>query len=85
MKHSFIHEFDDDPPRGDFEVDLDAPTGASSQPRSRGLPPGLLDQPLYGWAQNSQTRILQRVSTGFVEEAFSHDAKAVDWKHAEAR
>src|SRR5712692_3123580 len=29
MKHRFIHEFADDPPRGDFEVDLDVPTGAS--------------------------------------------------------
>ncbi len=28
MKHQFVHEFEDDPPHGDFEVDLDAPAGA---------------------------------------------------------
>jgi hypothetical protein len=31
MKHQFIHEFEDDPVQGDFDVDLDAPTGASIQ------------------------------------------------------
>lgn len=28
MKHRFVHEFDDDPADGDFEIDLDAPSGA---------------------------------------------------------
>jgi len=28
MRHHFQHEFADDPPRGDFEVNLDAPEGA---------------------------------------------------------
>jgi hypothetical protein len=28
MKHHFEHDFEDDPPRGDFEVNLDAPQGA---------------------------------------------------------
>jgi hypothetical protein len=28
MKHRFVHEFEDDPPLSDFEVDLDAPQGA---------------------------------------------------------
>ena len=46
---------------------------AGFQPRSRGLPTGLLDQPLYGWVVrgHTQTRILQPVSTGFVEEALA--------------
>jgi hypothetical protein len=29
MRHVFTHEFDDDPPHGDFDVDLDPPAGAS--------------------------------------------------------
>ena len=28
MRHKFVHEFEDDPPRGDFEVELDPPAGA---------------------------------------------------------
>jgi len=28
MKHRFVHEFEDDPPHGDFEVELDTPAGA---------------------------------------------------------
>jgi hypothetical protein len=28
MRHRFVHEFDDDPPHGDFEVELDPPPGA---------------------------------------------------------
>ncbi|HSP63087.1 MAG TPA: hypothetical protein VLQ90_08915 [Pyrinomonadaceae bacterium] len=44
---------------------------ARFQPRSRGLPAGLPDQPLYGWVQDAQTRILQPVSTGFVEAALA--------------
>lgn len=28
MRHKFVHEFEDDPPHGDFEVDLEAPVGA---------------------------------------------------------
>jgi hypothetical protein len=28
MKHRFVHEFEDDPPLGDFEVALDGPPGA---------------------------------------------------------
>lgn len=31
MKHRFVHEFDDDPPHGDFDVDLDAPAGTRIQ------------------------------------------------------
>ena len=31
MRHSFIHEFDDNPPQGDFDVALDVPPGASIQ------------------------------------------------------
>ena len=31
MKHKFVHEFEDDPPHGDFEVDLDAPAGTQIQ------------------------------------------------------
>jgi len=31
MKHKFVHEFEDDPPQGDFEVDLDVPPGAKIQ------------------------------------------------------
>ncbi len=66
---------------------------AGFQPRSRGLPTGLLDQPLYGWVVlGHQPRILQPVSTGFVGVASAalpkvgwKHAKAADWKHAEAR
>jgi hypothetical protein len=28
MKHRFIHEFEDAPPLGDFDVDIDLPPGA---------------------------------------------------------
>jgi hypothetical protein len=28
MKHRFVHEFEDDPPHGDFDVELDPPAGA---------------------------------------------------------
>jgi hypothetical protein len=28
MKHRFVHEFEDDPPLGDFDIELDAPKGA---------------------------------------------------------
>jgi hypothetical protein len=31
MKHQFVHEFEDDPPLGDFDIDLDAPEGAHIQ------------------------------------------------------
>jgi len=31
MRHKFVHEFEDDPPHGDFEVDLDVPPGAKIQ------------------------------------------------------
>ena len=31
MRHKFVHEFEDDPPHGDFEVDLDVPAGAKIQ------------------------------------------------------
>ena len=31
MRHRFVHEFEDDPPFGDFEVDLDLPQGAHIQ------------------------------------------------------
>src|SRR5258708_36435240 len=57
---------------------------AGFQPRSRGLPTGLLDQPLYGWVVlGHQTRILQPVSTGFVGVASAALPKA-GWKHAKA-
>jgi hypothetical protein len=35
-KHRFVHEFEDDPPHGDFEVDLDPPPGARVQFRLDG-------------------------------------------------
>ena len=28
MKHHFVHEFDDDPKHGDFDIDLNLPDGA---------------------------------------------------------
>lgn len=31
MKHRFVHEFEDDPPHGDFDVDLDPPPDARVQ------------------------------------------------------
>ena len=31
MKHRFIHEFENDPPLSDLEVDLDPPAGARIQ------------------------------------------------------
>ena len=31
MKHHFEHEFEDDPPLGDFDIELDAPEGARIQ------------------------------------------------------
>ncbi len=31
MKHRFVHEFEDDPPLGDFDIELDAPQGAHIQ------------------------------------------------------
>ena len=29
MRHRFIHEFEDDPAHGDFEIDLDPPPGTN--------------------------------------------------------
>jgi hypothetical protein len=31
MKHRFVHEFEDDPPFGDFDIELDTPQGAHIQ------------------------------------------------------
>ena len=31
MKHRFVHEFEDEPKRGDFEVGLDSPQGVRIQ------------------------------------------------------
>lgn len=31
MKHRFVHEFEDDPRLGDFDIELDAPQGAHIQ------------------------------------------------------
>ncbi len=28
MKHRFVHDFEDDPPLGDFEIDIDLPPNA---------------------------------------------------------
>ncbi len=53
------------------------------EPRLRGLPGGLLDQPLYGGGQSAQ-KDRQPVSTAF-RGVSSRNAKAVAWKHAEAR
>jgi hypothetical protein len=31
MRHKFVHEFEDDPPLGDFDIDLEAPPDAKIQ------------------------------------------------------
>ena len=55
------------------------------EPRSRGLPEGLLDQPFYGWVRNWAVTT-QPASAGFGRQGFSRfDAKALQQKHAEAR
>jgi hypothetical protein len=54
------------------------------EPRSRGLPAGLLAQPFYDW-NITRNEFAQPASAGLLVGGFSQMLKALDGKHAEAR
>ena len=55
----------------------------SVEPRSRGLPEGLLDQPFHGWGEVAQRNLLSPLQRAYLRPGFSRfDAKAIQLKRA---
>lgn len=77
MKHRFIHEFEDDPPLGDFDVELDAPEDATIQFELEG-DNIWLSANRKGWLHLA--RISAEMAMHTQMEAGYHFHRTYDWK-----